>query len=62
MLLGLIGGLGLAPSGNMGRDGLALYEAVHGTADDLVEKVGVLNIPSANQGSLISSVNLECKL
>lgn len=35
---GLIGGLGLAPSGNMGKDGLALYEAVHGTADDLTEK------------------------
>eukprot|EP00116_Pleurobrachia_bachei_P005968 sb/3466230/ len=34
---GLIGGLGLAPSGNMGKDGIAIYEAVHGTADDLVE-------------------------
>lgn len=32
---GLIGGLGLAPSGNMGKDGIAIYEAVHGTADDL---------------------------
>lgn len=34
---GLIGGLGLAPSGNMGSDGIAIYEAVHGTADDLTE-------------------------
>ena len=38
-LSGLIGGLGLAPSGNMGKDGIAIYEAVHGTADDLVEAV-----------------------
>ena len=36
---GLIGGLGLAPSGNMGKDGIAIYEAVHGTADDLTATV-----------------------
>jgi len=35
---GLIGGLGLTPSGNIGADGLALMEAVHGTAPDLVGK------------------------
>lgn len=34
---GLIGGLGLTPSGNMG-DGCMLAEAVHGTAPDLVGK------------------------
>lgn len=28
---GLIGGLGLTPSGNIG-DGVAVFEAVHGTA------------------------------
>jgi len=33
---GLIGGLGLAPSGNMGADGVAVFEAVHGTADACV--------------------------
>ena len=33
---GLIGGLGLTPSGNIGAGGLALMEAVHGTAPDLV--------------------------
>ncbi len=31
---GLIGGLGLTASGNIG-DGIALYEAVHGTAPDI---------------------------
>jgi len=32
---GLIGGLGLTPSGNVGADGLFLAEAVHGTAPDI---------------------------
>ncbi|CAM6082625.1 unnamed protein product [Calypogeia fissa] len=32
---GLIGGLGLTPSGNIGDNGLALMEAVHGTAPDI---------------------------
>ncbi|CAD7697608.1 unnamed protein product [Ostreobium quekettii] len=32
---GLIGGLGLTPSGNIGKGGLALMEAVHGTAPDI---------------------------
>jgi NAD-dependent isocitrate dehydrogenase len=32
---GLVGGLGVAPSGNIGH-GLAVFEAVHGTAPDLV--------------------------
>lgn len=31
---GLIGGLGLTPSGNIGYD-CAVYEAVHGTAPDI---------------------------
>merc|ERR1712141_686128 len=31
---GLIGGLGLTPSGNIGLDG-AIFEAVHGTAPDI---------------------------
>ncbi|KDD76387.1 isocitrate/isopropylmalate dehydrogenase [Helicosporidium sp. ATCC 50920] len=35
---GLIGGLGLTASGNIGFDGLALMEAVHGTAPDLAGK------------------------
>lgn len=32
---GLVGGLGLTPSGNIGKDG-ALFESVHGTAPDIV--------------------------
>lgn len=47
---GLIGGLGLTPSGNIGKDG-ALFESVHGTAPDIAGK-GVAN-PTA---LLLSSV------
>lgn len=35
--LGLIGGLGLTPSGNIGDDA-AVFEAVHGTAPDIAGK------------------------
>lgn len=35
---GLIGGLGLTPSGNIGEDA-SIFEAVHGTAPDIA--VGV---------------------
>merc|ERR1712121_576496 len=35
---GLIGGLGLTPSGNIGADGVALFESVHGTAPDIAGK------------------------
>jgi isocitrate dehydrogenase len=38
---GLVGGLGLAPSANIGDD-ICIFEAVHGTAPDLVGK-GVAN-------------------
>lgn len=34
---GLVGGLGLTPSGNMGLNG-ALFESVHGTAPDIAGK------------------------
>ena len=34
---GLIGGLGLAPSGNIGED-CAIFEAIHGTAPDIAGK------------------------
>ncbi|XP_033109404.1 isocitrate dehydrogenase [NAD] subunit alpha, mitochondrial-like [Anneissia japonica] len=32
---GLIGGLGVTPSGNIGQDGVAIFESVHGTAPDI---------------------------
>jgi isocitrate dehydrogenase (NAD+) len=38
---GLVGGLGLVPSGNIG-DGVAIFEAVHGTAPDIAGK-GIAN-------------------
>jgi isocitrate dehydrogenase (NAD+) len=34
---GLIGGLGLTPSGNIGHD-VAIFEAVHGSAPDIAGK------------------------
>ena len=37
MCAGLIGGLGLTPSGNIGRDA-SIFEAVHGTAPDIAGK------------------------
>ena len=38
---GLVGGLGVVPSGNMG-EGVAVFEAVHGTAPDIAGK-GIAN-------------------
>lgn len=38
MCAGFIGGLGLTPSANIGQNDMALFEAVHGTAPDLVGK------------------------
>ncbi|KAF3605238.1 hypothetical protein DY000_02051044 [Brassica cretica] len=35
---GLVGGLGLTPSCNIGEDGIALAEAVHGSAPDIAGK------------------------
>jgi isocitrate dehydrogenase (NAD+) len=46
LISGLVGGLGLAPGGNIGLHG-AIFEAVHGTAPDIAGK-GV-----ANPGALI---------
>jgi isocitrate dehydrogenase (NAD+) len=44
LVSGLVGGLGMAPGANIGRDA-AIFEAVHGTAPDIAGK-GVAN-PSA---------------
>jgi isocitrate dehydrogenase (NAD+) len=40
-IAGLVGGLGLAPGGNIGKDA-AIFEAVHGSAPDIVGK-GIAN-------------------
>lgn len=39
---GLIGGLGVAPAANIGDGGVAMFEAVHGTAPDIAGK-GIAN-------------------
>lgn len=39
---GLVGGLGVAPAANIGDGGVAIFEAVHGTAPDIVGK-GIAN-------------------
>jgi isocitrate dehydrogenase (NAD+) len=39
---GLVGGLGVAPAANIGEGGLAMFEAVHGTAPDIAGK-GIAN-------------------
>jgi isocitrate dehydrogenase (NAD+) len=44
LMAGLIGGMGLAPAGNIGKD-VSMFEAVHGSAPDIAGK-GVAN-PSA---------------
>ena len=46
LISGLVGGLGLAPGANIGKDA-AIFEAVHGTAPDIAGK-GV-----ANPGALL---------
>jgi isocitrate dehydrogenase (NAD+) len=39
---GLVGGLGVAPAANIGDGGIAMFEAVHGTAPDIAGK-GIAN-------------------
>ncbi len=51
---GLIGGLGLAPSGNFGTQG-AMFEAVHGSAPDIAGK-GIAN-PTALLLSAVEMLN-----
>ena len=52
--LGLIGGLGLTPSANIGRDA-AIYEAVHGTAPDIA------GLDLANPSALLLSATMMLK-
>jgi isocitrate dehydrogenase (NAD+) len=51
---GLVGGLGVVPSGNIGEDG-AIFEAVHGTAPDIAGK-GLAN-PTALLMSAVMMLN-----
>ncbi|XP_051797447.1 isocitrate dehydrogenase [NAD] subunit alpha, mitochondrial-like [Acanthochromis polyacanthus] len=46
---GLVGGLGVTPSGKIGANGAAIFESVHGTAPDIV------GLDLANQTAMLLS-------
>ncbi|KAF2583521.1 hypothetical protein F2Q68_00000079 [Brassica cretica] len=52
---GLVGGLGLTPSCNIGEDGVALAEAVHGSAPDIAGKKRRDVVGAPTTAKLISS-------
>ena len=54
---GLVGGLGVVPSGNLGEQ-MALFEAVHGTAPDIAGK-GVANPTALLMSSILMLQHLE---
>ena len=54
---GLVGGLGLAPSANYGRD-VAMFEAVHGSAPDIAGK-GVANPTALLQSGIMMLRHLD---
>lgn len=60
-IAGLVGGLGLAPGGNIGKDA-ALFEAVHGSAPDIAGK-GIANPTALILGAcmMLDHVNLQDK-
>jgi isocitrate dehydrogenase (NAD+) len=61
LIAGLVGGLGMAPAGNIGTDA-AIFEAVHGSAPDIAGK-GVAN-PLAlmlSAAMMLDHVNLQDK-
>jgi len=67
---GLIGGLGLTPSGNIGMDGVAVFEAVHGTAPDIAGQdkanptalllSGVMMLRHMNMNSYADKISNAC--
>ena len=54
---GLIGGLGFAPSGNMGET-IAVFEAVHGTAPDIAGK-GLANPTALLMSAILMSRHIQ---
>jgi isocitrate dehydrogenase (NAD+) len=56
-IAGLVGGLGLAPGGNIGKDA-AIFEAVHGSAPDIVGK-GIANPAALLLGAAMLLRHLE---
>ncbi|HEX5521187.1 MAG TPA: isocitrate/isopropylmalate family dehydrogenase [Longimicrobiaceae bacterium] len=57
LIAGLVGGLGLAPGGNIGQD-VAIFEAVHGSAPDIAGK-NIANPSSLLLGSVMMLRHLE---
>lgn len=56
-IAGLVGGLGLAPGGNIGRDA-AMFEAVHGSAPDIVGR-NIANPSALLLGGIMMLRHLE---
>jgi isocitrate dehydrogenase (NAD+) len=54
---GLVGGLGVVPSGNMGET-VAIFEAVHGTAPDIAGK-GIANPTALLMSAIMMLRHLE---
>ena len=59
LMAGLIGGLGLAPGGNIGREA-AIFEAVHGSAPDIVGR-NIANPSALMLGALMMLEHLEMR-
>jgi isocitrate dehydrogenase (NAD+) len=57
LIAGLVGGLGLAPGGNIGKDA-AMFEAVHGSAPDIVGR-GIANPAALLLGAVMMLDHLE---
>jgi isocitrate dehydrogenase (NAD+) len=57
LIAGLVGGLGLAPGGNIGQD-VAIFEAVHGSAPDIAGK-NIANPSSLLLGAVMMLRHLE---
>jgi isocitrate dehydrogenase (NAD+) len=57
LIAGLVGGLGLAPGGNIGKD-VAIFEAVHGSAPDIVGR-NIANPSALLLGAVMMLEHLE---
>jgi isocitrate dehydrogenase (NAD+) len=57
LMAGLVGGLGLAPGGNIGRDA-AIFEAVHGSAPDIAGR-GIANPSALLLGAVMMLEHME---
>jgi hypothetical protein len=58
MSAGLIGGLGLTPSGNIGRDA-SIFEAVHGTAPDIGKTINIFLLNTCTHRFFLQLVKIR---